>query len=375
LYRDGSKSKLALCHKVTSDTQQIECIFRAIEREILDDGMSAGMVLFSRAYADFPSFVAKGCHKQAHRVGDIVYARLYTPVEGIDALDFPQETTSCGYGFFHGFLEHLIQDRPDPAFVDSTCVNLDKRLGGIMGDIKSTCFHGSGHGFALAHAETLPRSAWGDVREFTVEAAAKCDLLAQADKRSIEECKEGVYNVLVEWMSLDQYGFTLNREHPFSVCDAGPKDLQSACYYEVAQKLDGFADRDPIKLARIVADIPSERLRNMSFQVGIAGIVQNTIQDPGALDKTLSSCGTLDRKLFGLCMTNVIHGLFEHGVPQKEYIRALDVCKLDTIVDGGLTSECYHAVMERLPRFYSQDQQKKICALFPSELREDCKPD
>ncbi|TSC63596.1 MAG: hypothetical protein Athens041674_3 [Parcubacteria group bacterium Athens0416_74] len=374
-YRDDSESKLALCHKATSDTQQIECIFRAIEQEILDDGMSAGMVLFSRAYADFPPFVAQGCHKQAHRVGDIVYARLYTSVEGIDALDFPQETTACGYGFFHGFLEHLIQDRPDPAFVDSVCSRLDERLGGEMQAIRSICFHGSGHGFALAHAETLPRSAWGNVREFTVDAAAMCDMLAQADERSVEECKEGVFNVLVEWMSLDQYGFALNRKHPFSSCDSGPKNLRSACYYEMAQKLDGLADRDPIKLATIVADISDAQLRRTAFQVGIAGIVQNTLQDVDATEKILSACATLEDEFFKGCLESYIHGLFEHGAPQKEYTRALDVCRLDVIIAKGYVSQCYHVVMERLPRFYSQDQQKKICALFPSELQEDCKPD
>ncbi len=371
-YRDNSKSTLAPCRKETVDTQQIECIFRSIEREILDDGMSAGMVLFSRAYADFPSFVAQGCHKQAHRVGDIVYARLYTSEGGMDALDFPQETTACGYGFFHGFLEHLIQDRPDPKFVDSICTNLSTRLSGTMGSIKSICFHGSGHGFALAHAETLPRSAWGNVREFTVDAAAMCDKLTEADERSVEECKEGVFNVLVEWMSLKQYGFSYDQARPFVPCDAGPRSLQSACYYEMAQKLDGLAERDPVKLARIVADIPDERLRLMSFKVGIAGIVQNTIQDKGASERILSACATLDRRFLNLCLENFVHGLFEHGAPQEEYIRALGMCRLDAVVENDLASKCYVAVMERLPRFYSQDQQRSICTEFPPEFRSDC---
>jgi hypothetical protein len=374
-YGDGSKAALAPCHKETVDTQQIECIFRAIEREIINDGISAGMVLFSRAYADFPVFVAQGCHKQAHRVGDIVYARLYTAEEGMDALDFPQETTACGYGFFHGFLEHLIQDRPDPAFVDSVCSRLDERLGSQMQAIRSICFHGSGHGFALAHAETLPHSAWGNVRAFTVEAAANCDKLTQADERSVEECKEGVFNVLVEWMSLDQYGFTLNRKRPFSSCDAGPKNLRSACYYEMAQKLDGLADFDPVKLAAIVADISDAQLRRTAFQVGIAGIVQNTLQDVDASEKILSACATLDEEFSKGCLESYIHGLFEHGAPQEEYIRALEVCRLDVIIANGLAPQCYSFVSARLPRFYTPDQRKNICKLLPAEFRESCARD
>lgn len=374
-YKDRPREMLAPCHKEVPESQQIECIFRVIERELIDHGMSPAMALFSRAYADFPSFVGQGCHKQAHRVGDIVYARLYTPEQGIDILDFPQETTACGYGFFHGFLEHLIQDRPDPAFVDTTCSRLDERLGSQMQAIRNICFHGSGHGFALAHAETLPRSAWGNVRAFTVAAAANCDKLTQADTRSKEECREGVFNVLVEWMSLKQYGFTFDNEHPFRACDEGPKSLQSACYYEMAQKLDGLAERDPVKLASIVERIPDERLRNMSFQVGIAGIVQNTILEEEASARILSACATLDEEFFKGCLGSYINGLYEHGAPQKEYIRALDLCQLDVIVSGGYASQCYSLVSERLQRFYTPDEQKRICELFPKEFREVCTRD
>lgn len=374
-YEDRAKMLLAPCHKETPESQQIECIFRAIERELIDHGMSPAMALFSRAYADFPTFVAQGCHKQAHRVGDIVYARLYTPEQGMDVLDFPQETTACGYGFYHGFLEHLVQDRPDPVFVDAVCSRLDERLSGQMDAIRSICFHGSGHGFALAHAETLPRSAWGSVRAFTVEAAANCDKLTQADRRSKEECREGVFNVLVEWMSLNQYGFTFNKNQPFRACDAGPKNLLSACYYEMAQKLDGLADRDPVKLADIVAPIQDGRLRLMAFQVGIAGIVQNTILEEGASERVLSACATLSREFFSSCLENYIHGLFEHGAPQEEYLRALEVCELDAIDEAGLTSKCFTSVAERLPRFYTPSQQKRICERFPQEFRETCARD
>ncbi len=365
-------SELEPCRSETSDSLQIECIFRAIENRLLHGGIADAMQLFSEAYAEFPSFVAEGCHKQAHRVGDIVYYRLYIPGESLDTIDFPQETTACGYGFFHGFMEHLIQDRPDPAFVDETCTQLTERLGGRMDAIGSICFHGSGHGFSIANAELVPKSSWGSVRAFTIAPAAKCDLLTKATERAKEECKEGVFNMLVEWMSLGQYGFTLNTKTPFWFCDSGPKDLMEACYYETAQKLDGMADRDPIKLNAITSKIQDERLRNLAFQVGIAGIVQNTIMDDLAAQRILGACAQLDDDLHAMCLTSYIHGLFEHGAPGEEYKRPLEVCALETVHSAGLEDQCYEAISQRLSRFYAPSDRPRICGELPREYREMC---
>lgn len=362
---------LAVCRGEV-DERQAECIFRVIERELMDGSMKSAMAVFSQAYKDFPSFVQPGCHKQAHRVGDIVYARLYSPDTGVGALDFPQETTACGYGFFHGFLEHLTQDNPDPSFVDTTCLDLRERLGGTMGAIGEICFHGSGHGFALAHAETLPKSSWGNVREFTVEPASMCDKFTKAREREREECKEGVFNVLVEWMSLGQYGFTFNREEPFRFCDAGPKELQSACYYETAQKLDGLAHYDPVAVAEIVAHVADKKLRTTAFQVGVAGIVQNTILDENAPERTIARCALLEQELFEMCLGSFINGLFEHGSPQEEYKRALDVCALPAVQEKSAALFCYDTIALRLDRFYSDDQKRNICALIPAEYRDGC---
>lgn len=330
------------------------------------------MKIFTRAYESFPSFVATACHSHAHRVGDLAYYELYFMDRNLDALEFPQSTTACGYGFFHGFLEHLIQDHPDPAFVTKTCDFLVSRLDSRMGDIQLTCYHGAGHGFALAEAEKVPRSRWGDVRAFTDEPLMKCDALTHASGVDIEQCKEGIFNVINLWMVAGEYGFAFDAERPFEECAKVRHSALQACYYEMAQKIDAVANFDPRQLLDIVSVIPQEKYRLMALRVGIAGIVQNVIWRDRGIENLLTSCSALSSDVYELCVRSVIGGLFEHGLPQGEYKRALATCQSSSVVDYGGMKVCYDAIASRLKRFYAPEVRMSVCHKFPEEFADMC---
>lgn len=361
-------SELASCHAVQEADQQIECIFRIIEKRLTSAGVDAAFKTFTKAYEQFPAFVQTGCHRQAHRVGDLAYYRLYVGNEDITRLDLPQSTTACGYGFYHGLLEHMTQDHPSAAYVTKTCQYLTEKLEPNMEDIRMTCYHGSGHGFTLAQSEKVPKSQWGNVAAYTALPLKECEALSDANKRDVEQCKEGVFNVLVEWMEIRQFGFEYNLTRPFAICDSVGKADVKACYYEMAQKLDGLAERDPIKMAKIVAPIKNTALRTMAFQVGIAGIIQNVIQSGGQY-AVLEQCQKLPEDLYTECLRSVLHGLFEHGLPQQEYVQALEVCK----ALQANQSSCFDDVSQRLRRFYTVEKSLAICNEFPTEFQESCR--
>lgn len=351
---------------------EVECIFRAIEDEVARGDVEGAMAVFSQAYATSAAFVQTGCHAQAHRVGDIAYYRLYRTHGDITKMDFPQSTTACGYGFFHGFIEHLIQDRPEPAFVDEVCTYLSEKLSGTMRDIQPICYHGSGHGFMLAVADTIPSEEHGSVDAYTRTALAQCAALAKGTAEDTEQCLEGIYNVLVEWMELGQYGFSYDRAEPFRVCGAVPRFAQKACYYEMAQKLDGLAGGDATRLVPLVAAIADDDLRIMSFRVGVAGIVQNSIWKEGGTEIVLSQCAALSDEYYPSCLLSVIRGLYEHGEPQREYAKALDACTHSSVQARDASSFCYQIVAESLRRFYAPERAEVICMLFPHETRDAC---
>lgn len=364
-------AELAHCGQEANDNLVVECIFRGIESELQNHGVTAATEIFARAYRQYPAFVRQACHVQAHRLGDLTYYRVYVGMEELDAIELPQATTACGYGFFHGFLEHLIQDHPDPAFITKTCDYLIGRLGKDMGEIEMTCYHGSGHGLMLAQSERVPKSQWGNVEAFTALPLSQCESLAKANARDIEQCKEGIFNVLDEWASIGQQGFVLNTAQPFLLCATVPEPSLKACYYEMAMKSDRTSEYNAQNLARVVKEQVPARYREIAFEVGIAGIVQNVITTPGAYQDLLTQCTTLETGLYQPCVGSVINGLYEHGEPQEEYKKALAVCS-DSSIREDQEEFCYKTVARRLERFYTPERVVEICKEFPDAYQNQC---
>lgn len=358
------------CAENGDEGTEVDCIFQVIESEYDRAGITAAMRVFSVAYENFHSFASTGCHKYAHRMGDIAYYRDYLNLSSIEEMDFPQEVTACGYGFFHGFMEHLVQDNPTPEFVRDTCNYLTDRLGGTMGSVRIICFHGSGHGFMLATAEHMTKREWGNVRSFTKEPSRQCGALPGASEREISECRQGVFTVLVEWMAEKQFGFSYDTVHPFRVCASLPSGDAYACRYEMSQKLDLFSNLDPVRMRELLRDTPKD-FAPIGFGVGISGIIQQTIADDG-YEPVLQSCAPLDDQFFRICAISLMHGLFEHGLPQEEYVRAMPVCAEPLVRERGIEAVCYEAFTRRLERFYTPQRRQEICRALPDPYAESC---
>ena len=352
---------------------QVDCIYRIIEKSIQERDIKRGFDIFRAAYDMFPSLSGTGCHRHAHRIGDMVYYGIYLSKNiDIKEINFPQDTTSCGYGFFHGFLEHLIQDNPDPVFVTDTCNYLRDALSHRMGDMEIICYHGSGHGFILHESENIRKEKWGDVLTFVKRPIEECESLPEADENEIEECRQGVFNVIVDWMSDREYGFSYDTENPLYVCESLDQNMQYACYYEISQKLDAVSDYDPREILSVAKKIGDENIQKAVFGTGIAGIMQQTILDGEWKDVVLSVCLDLESPFDEYCTSSVVHGLFEHGPPLREYEEPLLLCRNEFSDNDILRSICYKSVAIRLKRFYDDKKVSDICSQIPQEYRELC---
>lgn len=348
-----------------SDAAKIDCWLRLIRWEVENKGIARALERFSYLYDTYTLFGAAGCHQHAHKVGDMAYYGIYRKVGDLAAMDFPQSTTGCGYGFFHGFLEHLIQDTPDPAFVTETCEYLRDRLSARMGDIGVICYHGSGHGFTLAQGAAVAQAEWGDIRAFTDTPLRLCEELPAASNREIEDCREGVFNVIADWMSNKEYGFAYDTANPFAPCALIEEKRVFACHYELGQRLSAVIEDDPRKAVSIVRTIQDRTIREMVMGVIVAAIMQRAapLQEEG---RVLSQCSEIgDEALFDVCLRSSLHGIMEHGAPQKEYMQALRYCAHPLIAQRGKDTGCYEGLARRLPRFYDSEQRAAICKKFP----------
>ncbi|MEK7505585.1 MAG: hypothetical protein AAB597_01675 [Patescibacteria group bacterium] len=357
-----------------NDAERVDCWLQIVFERLRNDGIASAYETFGRLYDSYPLFGASGCHQHAHKVGDTAYYELFVAAgrRDIEGMDFPQSATSCGYGFFHGFIEHLIQDHPSPAYVTTACEYLRGKYSGTMRDIGTICYHASGHGFTLAQVDTLPKTEWGKLPGFIARPLAQCEDLPFAKEREVEDCREGVFNVIADWMTGNEYGLRFDYEHPFDTCADTPIRAAYACYYELGQKLEPVIKDNPLVAERLVAPIEDKGLRETAFGVMVAGMMQRKVP-LGEEKKILDSCLKIgDQALFRVCILSLANGMMEHGSPGKEYQRVLFVCSDSRLEERGIGGFCYDTLALRLSRFYAPEKKLRICGLFPADRTESC---
>ena len=287
--------------------------------------------------------------------------------QDFDRTEFPMNAKACGYGFYHGFFEHLVQDRPDPEFVVETCDYMTNRLYDVAPAIRQTCFHGAGHGFVLSLADKLTDSKDWTIEAFTKEPLNHCESLAGAEEGEISECRQGVFNVLVDWMSDGEYGLIYNYDKPFAVCDNEEFRRQPDCYYEMAQKLDGVTSNNPVKVATIINETDRTDLGELVMGVAVAGMVQH---NPESMQPDLLfSCRQLDGDLMNICLGAIVGGLVEHDTSGDTYQTATNFCLQNNLRDEERIV-CYDELYTRLNRFLTKDQMVAHCnrLIFPDEF-------
>lgn len=358
----------------TSDAEKINCWLQIVFDRLRSEGLVSAYRAFSYLYETRPIFGASGCHQHAHKVGDTAYYELF--VAGgltLEEMNFPQETTSCGYGFFHGFVEHLIQDHPDGAYVTKTCEYLRERYSESMRDIGIICYHASGHGFTISKADTLTKSEWGNMYALVEEPLLSCESLPDISSREIEDCREGVFNVISDWMVLEDLGLSFDYEEPFKLCNTLLERWKHACYYELGMKLEPVIGDEPTEAEKFVRNIGDTDLRETVFGVMIAGMMQRQAPLNG-YEEVLGGClNVVDATLMHICVRSLVNGMMEHGSPGKEYEKILPLCAFPSLKEREVESVCYEALARRLSRFYVPEKKEFICARFPEAYADFCR--
>lgn len=362
----------SLCEERPNDAEKVACWMQMVAEELRAGGMKPAYAIFSYLYEAYPAFGATGCHQHAHAIGDVAYYEVYVAQgKTLQDMDFPQETTSCGYGFFHGFIEHLIQDHPDQAYVVETCEYLRERLSGTMRDIGTICYHASGHGFMQSQADTLGVDGFGNALRLVEAPLRSCDALP-TNAKEIQDCREGVFNVLADWQIIEDFGLTFDFTDPFYLCERVASKWRKACYYELGMKLEPVIGDSPLKAAEYVSQITDRDIRIMTFGVMVAGMMQRR----APLDTytpIIDECMEVeDSDLFTHCIVSSANGMMEHGSPGKEYEKVLTLCRIPGLEARGGQESCYRALAHRLSRFYPEQKKVAICSEFPEKYRNIC---
>lgn len=310
-----------------------ECVFDVIEHEVKTGTTGEALKILKTA---LPMLLAKNpklCHDLAHRVGDITYYNLY--IFDPDAVQFtyPPESSTCDYGFYHGFYEHFFQEHPSVHSIIETCSALPSGPEPYKRVIRQTCFHGAGHGLVLEQIDHISGAQWGDWHVFADIPLATCAKLTGLTYDEFSRCPLGVFAEIGQWRLLHNYGFTFEgpREHRFDEClTFSPTQIQRYCLTTNA----------------IVSDI--------AFSV----------------EDTLAACTVLrDKDNFAACVGGVILGLYINGADEARVHTGLSVCADADVVSRGVADTCYVHQEWALAAYFSDEDQSRYCELFPEPYK------
>jgi len=362
---------LLSCKKVIGQEKQLDCVDQIIEKQILQNNIVSGMRSFVTARNLF-KFIASDCHYRAHRLGDIVYYNFYLNTRDISKIEFPEESTMCNGGFIHGFLEHLIQDNPNPATVTETCEFLRNILIDRGNYVSKDCYHGSGHGFLLAQTEKVSKNDWGNLHIFIDKPLFTCEQLEKASDAEKLECMSGVFTTLGLWMGNNEYGFSLDEKDPLLYCKNLKTDWQLPCYSEITHRIK--FELDTAQFLDILESINNEVLRNRILFISASRDIRAAMGNDewGDYEKTLVRCEKLQQELYERCIAGIIKGLFSHGEFDKEYIPALALCNEPVVLQRNIQSLCYEEITYQLHNYYTNEKIRFVCSKFPANTRMQC---
>jgi hypothetical protein len=159
LPRDEISACLAL-----DEGRRAGCFQDAISAAASSGDIARAFRLIERTYALDADF-AGNCHGNAHEIGKFAYGLFRSN----EAFSFPAETSQCGYGFYHGFLEALLYDSGEATAAADFCDELARRAD-ARPDARGACFHGIGHGTVDGTDTRL----WGDARGMVGEGIEVC---------------------------------------------------------------------------------------------------------------------------------------------------------------------------------------------------------
>jgi len=350
---DGSGAMAETCR---SGAYEKQCWEELISTTLQIKGVETALDILY----DNQAYFANNCHDLAHTIGESAY-RVFSQGK---AMVLTPKTYYCGYGFYHGFMETLMQTTGSVEQAREFCAYAEKQLAGQTGDAGGSCYHGIGHGTVDGGD---PRS-WGDAKAVIAPGLEICERVGSTDTQ-IDRCASGVFNSLAIAYNSSSYGFSLPRENPYGICEEQVRHyFKKPCYEEMNTTVirlgNSFAQS-----ARYVEDIADDVYANHAIESLASYAV---FSHPSRNNEDIIfDCRSLQQRLRFACIRGFAGGLVEHAAPESEYVESLAFCS-----SSVLTQEEHHKCFNRLVFYlgilYPPEKLRKICETIEEQYREYC---
>ncbi len=344
---DTARVSKAIDTCLEAGPQKQKCLETLILSEARKSGVSRAFDVLAEIYPRDTEF-ALYCHGNTHQLGELAFESFE---KGEDAA-ISTRTAYCGFGFYHGFLEKLVYTKGNLTEARDFCEYVDEKLRGSGEGSSLACYHGIGHGVV----DGTDPSRWGDAEKYIEPGLALCAKVSDVEEEN-ERCASGVFNALAIALHTGAHGFSPDLKDPYGICRKQQVSYaRKSCYDQmnsyIVETTQTFAEA-----LKAVASNAEPALVNVAIS-GVAGYTaQGALGSGKPLTEYLAACDALVSSLRDACAEGFGSGLVEFGDPNKEYVKAIEVC-----AQGGARRDaCLHGVVEGVYGRFGRAALEKAC--------------
>lgn len=339
------------------------CFEAQIEQELAERGLDAALDRMAALYEKSPTFQTL-CHAIAHTLGKAGYRHF----EQGKQIELSGKTSYCSYGFYHGFMEEMLQSTGSVEKAREFCASTGQALNAVSANAEGACYHGIGHG-AVDGGD--PRD-WGNPKALVDPGLELCEQVGRSEQH-FYRCASGAFNSLALMYIYNEYDLKADERDLFAVCRLWDEErLQKPCYFEMNTLVMRRTGAD---LSRAIAQV--ERIPESAYAAfamkGVAGILPARFTEPFErhFEDAVAVCQSARADLRTPCVEGVAIGLMEAGKPGEEYKATLSFCDVRGLTEDQRFS-CKKAAFSSIRAYYSKDEQAVICATIEKSLRPYC---
>lgn len=334
--------------KIENYGNKVKCWEDTLANLLVSEGLDTAFDALTLIFEKEPE-LSGDCHGLAHRLGEETY-QLFSQKKKVT---LSPKSSSCAYGFYHGFMETLLHATNDIAQARAFCDYADSELRSKTVDARGACYHGIGHG--LVEDVTNPK-IWGDAQAIAKPGLDICERVAD-DPHYLFRCVSGVFNALEIVSTQNKYGLSLNQTDPFWICRKQKENYKEACFTQFLVAAMNVAKSDFLETVKFINTIEEDQYA-LSTLAGLA--VERIRLGRTNYKDTVTLCRSLELRFRVSCITGFAEGFLKYGPPQNEYKEAIRFCNSE-LLEKIEKDACFKRVLSILRIWYSVEKSTEIC--------------
>lgn len=339
------------------------CFEEDVIEQLTKHGLDAALDRMALLYEQSETFKTL-CHSITHTLGEAGYEQFASG----KSITLTGKTSYCSYGFYHGFMEAMLQNEGSVDEARRFCSSTGDKLSAVTTNAEGACYHGIGHG-AVDGGD--PRD-WGNPKALVDPGLSLCEQVDASPER-FYRCASGAFNSLALMYVYNEYNLKANEDSLYDVCLLWGEDrIRRPCYFEMNMLLMRRTGGDLQKAIPHVEKI-EDRAHAAFAMKGVSGVLPAYMSGPDsvAFEQAVAICRSARADLQVPCIEGIAIGLMEVGKPGEEYVRTLSFCSSPGLNDKEVLA-CKKTAFSSVRAYYSKDKQAAICATIEPSLRPYC---